>query len=83
MSKPLTKPALYRLTLKPDAIIAYVQLMANQKPPRTGVGYSRPDGRYDVGITNGLLDQLQTAASPNENLSDTVRRIVAKQKGPA
>ncbi len=46
--------------------------------PCVGVGISRPDGRYDVGISMGLLDQLQTASLPKENLSDTLVRIVRK-----
>jgi hypothetical protein len=78
MPKPLTKPPLYRLTLKADAVQAFLILMCNQKPARVGVGISRPDGRYDVGISMGLLDQLQTASLPKENLSDTLVRIVRK-----
>jgi hypothetical protein len=79
MPAPLTKPQLYRLTLKSEAaVVAFCQLLANQKPPRLGVGVSRPDGKYDVGISMSLLDQLQTASLPKENLSDTLLRIMAK-----
>lgn len=76
MPKPLTKPGRYRLTLKPDALQAFSLLMSTQKPPRVGIGVTRPDGRYDVAVSQGLFDQLQTAALPKENLSDTLVRIV-------
>lgn len=80
MSKQTTKP-MYRLTLKSNAVVAFSQLMCRQKPPRVGIGVSRPDGKYDVAITPSLMDQLQTAALPKENLSDTVLRIMSNQKG--
>lgn len=76
MSRPKTKPPLYKLTLKPDAVLAFSMLMARQTPPRVGVGISRPDGKCDVGISMALLDQLQTASLPKENLSDTLVRII-------
>jgi hypothetical protein len=75
------KPPLYRLTLTMDAIQVALRGPNKKlfKPTRSAL---RPDGRIDVGITFGLLDQLQTAALPKENLSDTVLRIMAP-KGPA
>lgn len=81
MPRPLTKPQLYRLTLKADAVVAFSKLMCRQKPPRVGMGISRPDGRYDVGISIALLDQLQTHALPRENLSDTIVRVASSWKG--
>jgi hypothetical protein len=75
--KPKTKPPLYRLTLTMDAIQAAVRGPNKHlfKPTRS---FLRPDGRLDVGISFALLDQLQTAALPKENLSDTLVRIVRK-----
>lgn len=75
MSKQTTKP-MCRFTVKPDAIVAFSQLMCRQTPPRVGIGVLRPDGKYDIVVTPSLIDQLQTAALPKENLSDTVLRIV-------
>lgn len=80
MSKPLTKPPLYRLTLRPDALQAFSIVMATQKPPRMGVAVLRPDGKYDVGISQSLFDQLQTHARPKENLSDTMVRAAKGEK---
>ncbi len=75
--KQTSKPPLYRLTLTMDAIQAAVRGPNKTlfKPTRS---FLRPDGRLDVGISFGLLDQLQTAALPKENLSDTVLRIMSK-----
>lgn len=75
MPKNLTKPPLLRLTLKADAIHIFARLMVSQKPPRVGIGVMRHDGKYDVGVTAGFIDQLQTASLPQENLSDTLVRI--------
>lgn len=77
--KQLHKPKLYRLTLNPDAVQAFAILMANQKPPRLGLAVHRTDGKYDVGISHAMLDQLQTHALPRENLSDTVVRVMSKE----
>jgi hypothetical protein len=78
----ITKPELYRLTLNSEAAVrAFARLLARQKPPRMGVGTSRPDGKYDVGISRSLLDQLQTHALPKENLSDTLLRVDAAAEG--
>jgi hypothetical protein len=77
--KQLRKPEQYRLTLKPNAVHAFAQLMASQKPPRVGIGVSRPDGKYDVGISHALFDQLMTHSLPGENLSDTVVRVMSKE----
>jgi hypothetical protein len=76
MPKPLTKPPLYRLTLTMDAVKAAV-CGPNKKLFKPSRSALRLDGRIDVGISFGLLDQLQTAALPKENLSDTVLRIMA------
>ncbi len=77
--KKQSKPVQYRLTLNGNAVHAFSRLMASQKPPRVGIGISRPDGKYDVGISHALLDQLQTHALPRENLSDTVLRVMSKE----
>lgn len=79
MPKPLTKPPLYRLTLVPDAMAALVSWLDARKRGAGLIATLRADGKYDVAITYGLLDQLQTAALPKENLSDTVLRIMAKE----
>lgn len=81
MSRPLTKPQLYRLTLRTNAIVPFSILMANQNPPRLVMARQRPDGKYDVGISHALFDQLQTASLPSENLSDTIVRVVPAPKG--
>ncbi len=67
--KQKQKPPLYRLTVTHDAFSA---LLSMAKP----VGaMRRADGKFDVGISFSLLDQLKTAALPQENLSNTVLRI--------
>lgn len=71
MPKPLTKPQLYRLTLSAEAFELWCKT-------KHSIASIRPDGKWEVAITYGLLDQLQTAALPKENLSDTVLRIMAK-----
>lgn len=81
MPKPLTKPPLYRLTLTAAALRAAVQ-SPNKRLFKPSRSYLRPDGRIDVGITFALLDQLQTASLPKENLSDTVVRIMSPKAGP-
>ena len=75
--KQKQKPPLYRLTLTREAVQAAV-MSKNKSLFRPTRAYIRPDGNIDVGITHGLLDQLQTAALPKENLSDTVLRIMGK-----
>lgn len=77
--KQKQKPPLYRLTLTKEALAAAV-LGHSKSLFRPTMAIIRPDGRIDVGITHGLLDQLQTAALPKENLSDTVLRIMAPKQ---
>lgn len=73
MPKPTTKPPLYRLTLTRAAFWA---AMERNKPLfQSFLVFERRDDRLDVGITYALLDQLQTAALPKENLSDTLLRL--------
>lgn len=79
MAKLLTKPPLYRLTLAPDAFAAVVAQVPGPISPKVAVW--RADGKVDVGISISCADQLKTAAFPNENLSDTVLRVMAKAKG--
>jgi hypothetical protein len=73
--KQKTKPPLYRLTLTIEALQAALR-SPNKRLFKPSLSQLRPDGRIDVGISFGLLDQLQTAAYPKENLSDTVLRIM-------
>lgn len=80
MAKPLTKPQNMRLTLQPNALQAYMDLMASQKPPRVAFAVGRPDGKYDVPVSVALYDQLQTHAKPKENLSDTLVRVARGDK---
>lgn len=81
MPKPLTKPPFYRLTLTSPAMAMLAAWKAARKPATVIYASQREDSKYDVAISFNLLDQLQTAALPKENLSDTVLRIMAKQKG--
>lgn len=69
--KKKTKPPAYRLTLSMDAF------NAARSKLRLQYFVLRRDNRIDVPISMSLLDQLQTAALPKENLSDTVLRIMA------
>lgn len=77
--KQKTSPPMYRLTLAPDAFAAVAG--AVKGPISLKAAIHRPDGKWDCAITFSLLDQLKTAAFPEENLSDTVLRIMAKAKG--
>lgn len=74
-------PPKYRLTLSNEAFLAVAEQCS-----RAFIGdgrgiVKRNDGKWDIAISRSLLDQLHTAAFPRENLSDTVLRIMAKQKG--
>lgn len=75
-------PPLYRLTLSQHALVLLYPHLRSVK--RLGIvgTITRPDGRVDVPISFGLLDQLKTAALPKEDLSDTVVRVIAKQVKP-
>jgi hypothetical protein len=74
MEQKVAKPNRYLLTLSVEAIQAAMRFSPKQpfRPARTV--WLRP-GFYGVSISFGLLDQLNTVAQPNENLSDTVLRI--------
>jgi hypothetical protein len=76
MHKPKSKP-FYRLTLKPDALKAYATAA---KRPFRGIPISIKNGNADMAIAMSTADQLMTFAKPGENLSDTVLRILSKQK---
>lgn len=76
MPRPLTKPPRYRLTVTDAAGMVLVRCVRTKRGFPMPIG--RADGRFDIGITFGLLDQLQTAALPKENLSDTLLRIAPK-----
>lgn len=75
MKQKLTPP-LYRLTLTAAAF----GVLAIYKPFKFKAAFERPDGKWNVAISMSLLDQLQTAALPKENLSDTVLRIAGVNK---
>lgn len=72
-----TKPPLYRLTLSRTAYFAAAEVKRIFKPQ---IPFERQDSKVDVGISHNTLDQLQTAALPKENLSDTVLRILSVVK---
>ena len=65
----------YRLTLTKASCRALQQISR-----KTRIGVLRDDGKVDVAISYSLLDQIQTAALPKENLSDTILRIRPKTK---
>jgi hypothetical protein len=72
-------PGMYRLTLTRESFAA---VLANSEcgfSPK--VAFQRPDGKWDCAISFALADQLKTAALAGENLSDTVLRVMATQKG--
>lgn len=71
--KQKQKPPLYRLTLSREAFFAAANA---QRIFRPQLPFDRQDGKVDVAIPHSMLDQLQTAALPKENLSDTVLRIL-------
>lgn len=73
--KQKPKPPLYRLTLSRAAYFAAADAKRVFKPQ---IPFERADGKVDVGIPHSMLDQLQTAALPKENLSDTVVRLLSK-----
>jgi hypothetical protein len=77
MQKPSSPPKpvpLFRLTL---SVEAFTLALAKSKPLAGKVAYSRPDGRWDVGISVSAADQLMQMAEPKENLSDTVIRLLS------
>ena len=72
MPRPLTRPSRVRLTLSKDATIALPKVI---KGPSAWLCVGRPDGKYDVAVSQSLYDQLQTAALARENFSDTLLRL--------
>lgn len=75
MSQKLIPPQC-RLTLTDQACRVFANMMIFKRLP---VSVRRPDGKIDVAISHSLYDQLQTAALPKENLSDTIIRIGARR----
>ena len=65
----------YRLTLTKLSCQALQRLSMKIR-----IGVMRPDGKVDIAISFSLLDQLQSAALPKENLSDTILRIAPPTK---
>lgn len=64
----------HRLTLTQESLCG-LSLIAPVRPMSVRPVMVRADGKFDVGISHALYDQLQTAALPKENLSDTVIRL--------
>ena len=76
-SRPKFKPPKVRLTLSKDATEVFSKVV---KCPAGGwLCVPRSDGKYDLPVSQSLYDQLQTAALPKENFSDTILRLAAKQ----
>lgn len=78
MPKPLTKPPVYPLSLTREALEAAMGLKRPTSQPLfkgTKMAVQHPSGKVVIGISFSLLDQLQTAALPKENLSDTILRL--------
>jgi len=76
MQKPTSpKPtSLFRLTL---SVEAFALALAKSKPLAGKVAYARPDGKWDVGVSPSAADQLMQMATPGENLSNTVVRLLS------
>jgi hypothetical protein len=74
MPRPSTRPDKMRLTLSTAATVALPKVV---KSPSAWVCVRRNDGQYDVPVSAALYDQLQTAALPRENFSDTLLRLAA------
>jgi hypothetical protein len=77
-SRPKFKPPKARLTLTKEATQVFSKVVRCQ----FAAGWlcvPRSDGKYDLPVSNSLYDQLQTAALPSENFSDTILRLAAKQ----
>jgi hypothetical protein len=73
--KPKIKMPLHaRLTLASDVFIRAL----DKRSPLAGVAFAkRTDGKYDVMVKASVYGTLkQMAEPPNENLSDTARRIL-------
>lgn len=72
MPRPLTLPPV-RLTLENDV----AKMVIAGGPLKILAGVRRLDGKWDIFVSFSAFDQLQTAALPKENLSDTVKRLSA------
>lgn len=70
--KQKTLRPIYRLTLTQAALLMLPTIVKFRHMPQM---VKRPDGKVDVAISLPLLDQLKTAALPQENLSNTVFRL--------
>lgn len=70
-------PAPMRLTLSKEAFVLLPKIVPKSL---AWLGVSRPDGKWEVPVSPALYDQLQTAALPKENLSDTVLRLAMHRK---
>jgi hypothetical protein len=45
---------------------------------KTPFAVCKPTGKWNVAITMSTKEQIETAALPGENWSDTVKRMVTK-----
>lgn len=68
-------PSKMRLTLSKEATALFPKIITCKYHGWLCV--PRSDGKYDIPISPALYDQLQTAALPRENFSDTVIRLAA------
>lgn len=71
-------PVPVRLTL--DREVGDMVIQA-RKPIKVLAGVVDQKGKWQLLISSNTYDQLQTAALPGENLSDTVKRLPAYSKG--
>lgn len=75
MPRPLTKPPKVRLTLTKEATKVFSKVV--QCPTAGWLCVRRSYGKYDLPVSQSLYDQMQTAALPGENFSDTLLRLAA------
>lgn len=68
------QPPMYRLTLTAETFAAVVK----DGTIKVKIALMRIDGKWDIGISMTAKDQIETAALPGENWSDTVKRMVTK-----
>lgn len=68
------KPGFYPLTLTPEVFA----LVVAQPIFKTRFAVCKPNGKWNVAITMSTKEQIETAALPGENWSDTVKRMVTK-----
>lgn len=65
--------AMYRLTLTAEA---FALALLRSKPLAGRIAQRRADNKWDVMVTETTFRDLLTKAQPEENLSDTVMRLL-------